>query len=616
MSSLLRDAGELVSVRGRPRTVFAVAATALGVAASMTMEIGGYLATPESVRPEVSYATVHAAVPLVFAVCALLGIYARQPALPLWLQIAFIWLWIPQPFFAVVALNGAVWPLLRAVNLVWALLLGLLALSYPRGRWTDRVERVAVRIAIAVTAVYGVLSILIASGPTDCGCAPNAYGIIRDPAWFGRIDLGFRIVGAALVVFVTVRLFLRWVQASAPARSVSFVMPIGLAAWTLSLIADAVNSAIRGPVPTVLLVSPPATQGPLSIVSLFAVASVPICYIAGTMRLRSTRGRLADLVGITRDGADRTLWRESLARTLGDPGLQVYWWDGGEYRDERGEPAHLDVARRSDSLLPIAGGDGSPIAVIRHARELNDDERLLDGVAAALRLTVDNGALRSQVERTLAQVRESRARIVEAGDEARKRLERDLHDGSQQQLVALAMQLRGIVGSARSAGESELAEEVEQALSRLTVALRELRELARGIHPTALVDGGLALALPELAGRCPVPVTTRIGEIDRMSQLVEATAYFVAAESLVNVARHARAERVELRAWSEGDELRLIVEDDGVGGLDRTGITGTGLRGLSDRVEAIGGRLDVASPDGGGTRIDVRLPLVPTVDAT
>lgn len=611
MSAAPRDVPAADTSRSRTRAVVAVAATVAGVAATTTMQITGYLATPPAARPEIAYATVHGAVPLVFAVCAVLGVQARQATLPLVLQIAFIWLWIPQTFFAVVADQGAVWPLLRAIDLIWALLLGLLALSYPQGTWTDRVERIAVRVAVVATVLRTVLSIGIPSIPTTCDCAANAYAVVADPAWFPAIDLAYRIVGAALVVFVTIRLSLRWLRASALARSVSFVMPIGLAAWTLALMTDALNSVMRGPVETVRLVAPPATQGPLSIVSLFAVASIPICFAAGTLRLRSTRGRVADLVGITRDGADRTLWRESLARTLGDPGLEVFWWDRGAYRNERGEPAALDVRTASDSLLPIAGGDGAPIAVIRHARELSDDERLLDGVSAALRLTVDNGELRSQVERTLEQVRESRARIVEAGDEARKRLERDLHDGSQQQLVALGMQLRTIVSSARSAGEPALADELEGAISRLTVALRELRELARGIHPTALVEGGLPLALPELAARCPVPVTTSVADMARMPEVVEATAYFVAAESLVNVARHARAETVWLRAWQEDAELRMTVADDGVGGVDGSRSGGTGLGGLIDRVEAIGGRLDVSSPAGRGTTIEVRLPLVP-----
>ena len=322
-------------------------------------------------------------------------------------------------------------------------------------------------------------------------------------------------------------------------------------------------------------------------------------------------------MSITREGADRFLWRDSLAQTLRDPGLEVYWWDDarGAYTDPGGRRVELDVEADAptSTLLPISAGDGSPIAVIKHDVALSENERLLSGVSTALQLTVDNGELRSRIERTLVQVRESRARIVEASDEARKRLERDLHDGSQQQLLAVAIRLRGIVGTAELEGRTALAAEIEDALGGLTIALRELRELARGIHPTALVEGGLRLALPELAARCPVPVESEIDLPERMPELVEATAWFVSAECLANVARHSRAHQVWLRAESTPTELRLSIRDDGIGGASAA--QGTGITGLADRVEAIGGRLELISPPGQGTAVRVWLPLAPLPDA-
>jgi signal transduction histidine kinase len=359
------------------------------------------------------------------------------------------------------------------------------------------------------------------------------------------------------------------------------------------------------------------TLEPVGIISLFAVASIPICYIAGSVHLRNTRGRVADLMSITREGVDRKQWRETLSATLRDPGVEVFWWDDerGGYRDEDEHPVELPVDADSPTrtLLPITAGDGSPIAVIRHDRALAENERLLDGVSTALRLSMDNRQLRGEIERTLDQVRESRQRIVEAGDEARKRLERDLHDGSQQQLVALAMQLRTVITSARNAGQDDVADELEGLLTRLSVALRELRELARGIHPTALVEGGLALALPELASRCPVPVVVEADLPERMPELVESTGYFVASECLANIARHSQARQAWLRAEREGETLRLTVRDNGRGGADHS--AGSGIRGLADRVEAIGGTLELRSPHGEGTTIVVTLPLADPTEA-
>nr|WP_276499228.1 histidine kinase [Agromyces luteolus] len=232
--------------------------------------------------------------------------------------------------------------------------------------------------------------------------------------------------------------------------------------------------------------------------------------------------------------------------------------------------------------------------------------RLLDGVSSALRLSVDNGRLRSEIERTLEQVRQSRQRIVEAGDEARRRIERDLHDGAQQHLVAVGMQLRIAANGARAADDDALASELEESIATLNQGLKELRELAHGIHPSLLSQGGLALALPELAGRCPVPVDIAVQPEGRLAELVESTAYFAVAESLANVAKHSRATRAWVRAYVEGDELVLTIRDNGVGGasLDR----GTGMLGIVDRIDAVGGAIELDSPPGAGTTVSIRMP--------
>ena len=222
-------------------------------------------------------------------------------------------------------------------------------------------------------------------------------------------------------------------------------------------------------------------------------------------------------------------------------------------------------------------------------------------IAGQLAVGLDNVQL-------YAELTTSRARIVAAADQTRRRIERDLHDGAQQRLVSLALQLR----AAQAAVPPELAEiggQLDRAVAVATSALDELREIARGIHPAILADGGLRPALRALARRSPVPVSVEVGPEGRLPEQVEVSAYYVVAEALTNAARHAHASAVHVRADLAGDVLRITVRDDGAGGAGFAG--GTGLAGLKDRVEALGGRIFLDSPPGAGTSLRVELPLTP-----
>jgi signal transduction histidine kinase len=202
-----------------------------------------------------------------------------------------------------------------------------------------------------------------------------------------------------------------------------------------------------------------------------------------------------------------------------------------------------------------------------------------------------------------AEVTVSRARIVAAGDQARQRIERDLHDGAQQRLVSLALQLR----EARAKVPPELGTDLGRIEAGLTDALDELREMARGIHPAILANGGLRPALRTLARRSPIPVDLEVRAEGRLPEQVEVSAYYVVAEALTNAVKHARASAVSVEAEVAGQALRVAVRDDGTGGADFAG--GTGLTGLKDRVEALGGRMLLDSPRGAGTSLRVELPL-------
>ncbi|MFC7307047.1 sensor histidine kinase [Streptomyces monticola] len=210
----------------------------------------------------------------------------------------------------------------------------------------------------------------------------------------------------------------------------------------------------------------------------------------------------------------------------------------------------------------------------------------------------------SELGRRLTDVRASRARLVDAFDAERRRIERDLHDGAQQRLVSLNVML----GLARLDVEdgSPLAGQLARAQEQVTLAVDELRELSRGVHPKALTDHGLAAAVENLAARSALPVTVDIGLPHRLPLAVETTAYFVTAEALTNATKHSRAPRAEVRARLHTDILTLTISDDGIGGADPEG--GTGLTGLADRVAAADGRLRISSPQGGPTLLHVELP--------
>jgi signal transduction histidine kinase len=205
-----------------------------------------------------------------------------------------------------------------------------------------------------------------------------------------------------------------------------------------------------------------------------------------------------------------------------------------------------------------------------------------------------------------AELMASRARLVAASDEARRRVERDLHDGLQQRLVLLALELRGAEAMAPPDSD-ELAEQLTHVGKGLADALDDLRELSRGIHPAILSEGGLVPALKVLARRSAVPVQLDLAIAERFAEHVEIGAYYVVSEALTNVAKHARASKAEVHARALDGVLELKIDDDGVGGADPS--RGSGLTGLADRVEALGGTIWIASPPGEGTSLRVELSL-------
>ena len=300
--------------------------------------------------------------------------------------------------------------------------------------------------------------------------------------------------------------------------------------------------------------------------------------------------------------------REMLAERLGDRSLNIAYWlpDREVFVDDRGH--RVDLPRSgSGRAWTAVEREGTRVAAIVHDAELDATPELVHAAASAAALAIDNERLKADLRARLEELRHSRRRIVEAADDARREIERNLHDGAQQQLVSLALDLRLL--RARLKQDPELAATVEELADKLAVALAELRELARGIHPAVLSDHGLAPAIHVLVERVPIAVECELDVEERLPAPVEAAAYFVVAEGLTNVIKYANATTAKVSVRRRRGEVEVEVSDNGVGGAQLD--VGTGLRGLSDRLSALEGQLALHSPLGEGTRLSAHIPTRP-----
>ena len=322
------------------------------------------------------------------------------------------------------------------------------------------------------------------------------------------------------------------------------------------------------------------------------------------LRSRLARAGLADLFRELRTLRGAAL-QDALARTLGDPALVVAHRlpTHHAYVDGDGTAVVLPTAG-GDRAVATVERDGHEVAALIYDAALDEDPELVEAVCAAATIALENEHLHRESQARLAELQASRQRIVAAGDAERRRLERNLHDGAQQRLVALALQLRLMQTGIRrdpSSADALIASASEQ----LAQSLKELRELARGIHP-AVLERGLDSALESLASRSTVPTAVFTDVPERLPEQVELALYFVACEALANVAKYAEATTASMRLSHAPSGVVIEIADDGIGGADQA--VGTGLRGLTDRVEALGGSLLVTSPPGAGTVVTAELP--------
>jgi signal transduction histidine kinase len=333
---------------------------------------------------------------------------------------------------------------------------------------------------------------------------------------------------------------------------------------------------------------------------------MPLAFELGLLGSRLARGAVAGLVVELGQMRAPGKLREALARALHDPGLALAYWlpEQRRYVDLEGRRVQL-TENGGSRVATIVEREGRRVAALVHDVSLRDDPELVEAVCAAAGLALENERLQAELRAHLDKLRASRVRIVEAADAERRRLERDLHDGTQQRLVSVSMAL-GLAQSKLGSDPEAAGRILEETRGTLGAALQELRELSQGIHPGVLTERGLGPALQELAYVAPVSVEFAVALKERLPEAVEAAGYYVVAEALANVAKYASATAVSVRVGRLNGRLRVEVTDDGVGGADPA--RGSGLRGLADRVEALGGAFAFESQPGEGTRLQAEIP--------
>jgi signal transduction histidine kinase len=514
--------------------------------------------------------------------------------------------WVPAP------------PLVTLSQMTWGsepVLIGALLLLYPTGHVQSRSE-VAWLAAGAGLLMLGAFHALVT--PTGIWTCPECHSWIAlsynetlsNDVWLAKTYL-LAVLGLALVGL----LVRRWVRASLPTRRVMVPLWISGLAFVAVVLAEVVldTSGFTGnmftSLPNVIsalrLQIPAVAWTVIPYVATAALFLIPLALGWGQVRSRWGQVAVSGLaIELSRSDGRQPLI-ESLRRALGDPSLSLGLWSRPAHAYVTPDGLPMQLPPGPDRAITHLEGEDGPLAAMVHDPALAEQRQLIEGVQAVARLALENERLHAEVKAQLEEVRASRQRIVSAADDERRRVERNLHDGAQQRLVSLSLAL-GMAQSKAADASPEVAATLAAAGAELREAISELRELARGIHPAILTEAGLGPALQSLAEHAPVPVALSSRLNGRLSPVVEATAYFVVAEALTNVAKHAGATAATVRADVVDGTLRIRVADNGVGGADPQ--RGAGIRGLVDRVAALGGSLHVADDAAGGTRLEAEIP--------
>ncbi len=548
-------------------------------AAVVAAELGALLPILVADEPPAGYRILFRLVGGAFAACGLIAWRRRPDSRSGLLMVATGFGLLVEPLFFRLD-PSALRTVGDLIEDAWSIpIIALLLTFLSSGRLVTRMDRVLVGVFVLELMLEWVRHLFLVREGNFLLVYGND-GIAEALAGANGLLVSIGCLAVAIVIGA------RWKAASGPRRRAMLPSVAGIGCLLLFAIGQQA--------------SPPALQW-LAVSSLLAI---PAAFLAGLLRSRLARGVLTELFGELRTMHGGML-QAALARTLGDPDLVVAYRVPGHqaYVDADGGQVTLP-ARGGDRAVAPIDRDGREVAALVYDATLDDDPDLVEAVRAAATIALDNAHLHAESEARLTELQASRQRIVAAGDAERRRLERDLHDGAQQRLVSLALQLRLIQADIRR--DPAMAEQmVTSAASELAQSLHELRELARGIHPAAL-DHGLPSALESLAGRSTVATAVSCDVPERLPRPIELAAYFVACEALANVGKYAEATTASLHLRRTTAGVAIEIADDGVGGAHAAG--GSGLRGLEDRVEALDGHLVITSPRGAGTVITAELP--------
>lgn len=474
-----------------------------------------------------------------------------------------------------------------------------LALSFPSGLLRSRAEKVGVAFFYASWLLAPVagwaffdprLHIKVGESSSD-----NLLLLWDSPALTDAVGNGIRTFQISVGVAIVAVLVARWRAGTKAYRSA--FLPLWLAVIVKTAATVWVSLAVI------------QVSGSLSSEALLwqypATAIVPLAVLFGLWRYRFARGSLGDLmveVGSAPVG-DRLIG--ALRRSVHDPTLTLLRWvpEQASFVDSKGVPQPLPDASTGRASM-VLERHGAPVGALIFDEALQDQPQLLAAVRSATSLSLENQQMEQQLRDQLVEVRRSRERIVTAGDSRRRQLERDLHDGAQQRLVAVAMEL---ARAKRATDPREVQSLVGQASTELSEALDELRELARGVYPPSLREKGLAGSLTALAERSSLPVELDLKIRNGPPPHVELAAYFICAEAVTNATKYAQAAWMRICIDGNEREMQMEIVDNGIGGA-LPGSDG-GLLGIADRAAALGGSLSIDSPDGKGTTIRALLPF-------
>ena len=402
---------------------------------------------------------------------------------------------------------------------------------------------------------------------------------------------------AVLVLAVTVWGYARAAGPSrlarAPAVAAAAVLAIPLAG----------GSVLR------LMAAGPGADRAILVVYEVAVVLIAAGLLAGALLGRWAQVTVTRLVVDLGGASEADTLRARLANALGDRSLAIGYWlpEARGYVDERGNRVVLPEAG-SGKAVTVIDHDGERIAALVHDATVLNDPGLADSVAQTAGIVLSNVRLQAQVQHQIGEVDASRRRILAAADAQRRRLQQQLEGGAGRRLAGVGELLDLAAQEARTSGDRAATPGLEAARNELEEAQADLRELAAGIHPALLTERGLGPALAALAERSPVPVRLA-GPGERLPADIETAVYFACSEALANIAKHAGASRADIGVRSEQGAVIVVITDDGAGGADPA--AGSGLKGVADRIEALGGRLQVQSPAGRGTQLLADIPVAP-----